>query len=263
MTEPPRASVERVAFDRVADRYDETRGLSPEAERAVAELLEPELAVRKPCLEIGVGTGRIALPLARAGVPIVGMDLSVPMLARLRGKAGGRRIPLVLGDATALPFAEAAFGSGLVAHVLHLIPDWRGALTELLRVVRPGGVLLVLQGGRTSLLGDVEDRFRQEAALEDAFPGLDHDVALLDREMASRGAAARSLPTVIERRTVSLSWFIDQMEQAAYSWTWWIDEPTRHRAASAVRRWAAATLGDLDDQREIKSTIDWRAYDLE
>ena len=61
-----------VSFDRAADRYDETRRLTPEASRATVDLLGSELRGRRPCLEIGVGTGLIALPLHEVGVGMVG-----------------------------------------------------------------------------------------------------------------------------------------------------------------------------------------------
>ena len=71
-----------VPFDRAASFYDQTRTLSPDAAKRVTELLSDELAGVERALEIGVGTGRIALPLVDAGVRLVGVDLSAPMLAR-------------------------------------------------------------------------------------------------------------------------------------------------------------------------------------
>ncbi|MGH2579540.1 MAG: SAM-dependent methyltransferase, partial [Actinomycetota bacterium] len=52
-----------IRFDRAAEFYDRTRALLPEAERATVELLRAELAGRGRCLEVGVGTGLISLPL--------------------------------------------------------------------------------------------------------------------------------------------------------------------------------------------------------
>ena len=133
-----------VSFDRAADRYDETRRLTPEASRATVELFGAELRGRQPCLEIGVGTGLIALPLHDAGVRMVGLDLSAAMLRKLAEKSGGRpAFPVLRGDATRLPFRDAVFGGAIARHVLHLIPRWQDAVAELVRVVRPGGVLLL------------------------------------------------------------------------------------------------------------------------
>src|SRR5436190_2255321 len=79
---------------------------------------------RGPVLELGCGTGRIALPLARAGAKLVGIDRSGPMLARAdtRRKAGasraGRRgrVSFVRGDIRQLPFADAGFGCVIAAY---------------------------------------------------------------------------------------------------------------------------------------------------
>lgn len=57
-----------------------------------------ELAGEGPALELGIGTGRIALPLAQRGIPVHGIDLSEPMVARLRAKPGGTDIPVTIGD---------------------------------------------------------------------------------------------------------------------------------------------------------------------
>src|SRR5439155_24677412 len=101
-----------VAFDRAADYYDRTRAVSPRAMAGVVGLLAAEYRERGRVLEVGVGTGRIALPLAEAGVAVAGVDLSRPMMDRLVQKAGGRSpVPLAVADATTLPFAGGTFGA--------------------------------------------------------------------------------------------------------------------------------------------------------
>ena len=63
-------------------------------------------------LEVGVGTGLLALRLHEAGIAVSGLDLSAPMLAKLVEKAGGTPpFPLVLGDATSMPFVQGAVGA--------------------------------------------------------------------------------------------------------------------------------------------------------
>ena len=83
-----------VSFGRAAAYYDETRGFSPEGRRKTIDLLARECASRGRVLEIGVGTGQLALPLHADGVSVVGLDLARPMLDRLvekSGRAGGSR----------------------------------------------------------------------------------------------------------------------------------------------------------------------------
>jgi SAM-dependent methyltransferase len=83
----------------VAETYDEYSGemFRPEAVDPVVDFLV-ELAGDGAALELGIGTGRIALPLAARGVPVHGIDLSEAMVAKLRAKPGGDRIPVTIGD---------------------------------------------------------------------------------------------------------------------------------------------------------------------
>jgi SAM-dependent methyltransferase len=83
----------------VAARYDDTESpmFSPEAIDPAVDFLA-ELAGDGAALELGIGTGRIALPLAERGVRIHGIDLSEAMVARLREKPGGDAIDVTIGD---------------------------------------------------------------------------------------------------------------------------------------------------------------------
>ena len=83
----------------VAERYDDGSWemFSPEVLEPTVELLV-ELARGGRALELGIGTGRVALPLAERGVEVSGIDLSRAMVAKLREKPGGDRIPVEIGD---------------------------------------------------------------------------------------------------------------------------------------------------------------------
>src|SRR5579859_2777663 len=84
--------------DRIADVYDEWYGEAAflETDAAVAALAE--LAGNGPVLELAIGTGRVALPLAARGLEVHGIDASEAMVAELREKPGGERIPGTIGD---------------------------------------------------------------------------------------------------------------------------------------------------------------------
>src|SRR5215470_11381419 len=83
----------------VAARYDESCSdmFEPGVVETVVEVLA-ELAGGGRALELGIGTGRIALPLARRGVAVHGIELSQAMAARLRAKPGGEAIGVTIGD---------------------------------------------------------------------------------------------------------------------------------------------------------------------
>ncbi|MGQ0669832.1 MAG: class I SAM-dependent DNA methyltransferase [Actinomycetota bacterium] len=82
--------------DRIADVYDEWPRY-PHHEEAAAEFLA-SVAGAGPVLELGIGTGRIALPLAAKGVEVHGIDASKAMVSKLRAKPGGADIPVTMGD---------------------------------------------------------------------------------------------------------------------------------------------------------------------
>ena len=146
-----------ISFDPVADRYDDTRGYSDAvAERIAQGLMRVgPVAAGNHLLEIGIGTGRIALPLLREGVNISGVDISPLMVERLQTKRARQRaaeperpwgtLTLRMSDMTALPFEDGRFDAAVGVHVLHLVPEWRRALDETLRVIRRGGALLIGQ----------------------------------------------------------------------------------------------------------------------
>jgi SAM-dependent methyltransferase len=85
--------------ERVAARYDESTEVLVDA-RAIDPVIDllVELAGSGRALELGIGTGRIALPLARRGIPVHGIELSKAMVARLRAKPGGEDIGVTIGD---------------------------------------------------------------------------------------------------------------------------------------------------------------------
>jgi SAM-dependent methyltransferase len=87
--------------DRIADVYETWYGNQMDPSAAV-DLLEG-LAEKGRALELGIGTGRVALPLAARGVAVEGIDASEAMVAKLREKPGGEDIPVSIGD-----FADVA-----------------------------------------------------------------------------------------------------------------------------------------------------------
>ena len=107
--------------ERVAARYDERTAqmFEPAVVEPAVDFLA-ELAGDGAALEFAIGTGRIALPLAARGVTVHGIDLSEAMVAKLREKPGGDRIPVTIGD-IAVTRVEGRFA--LVYLVFNTIPN--------------------------------------------------------------------------------------------------------------------------------------------
>ena len=253
---------ESVSFDRAAGFYDSTRGLSPQVTAAQTQLLRASLlGAGDPTLEIGVGTGRVALPLVTAGQRIIGVDLSAAMLAALRAKSPDA-LPVVQADATRLPFHDRVFGGALVAHVLHLVSDWRVVVDELRRVVRPGGVLLVTRGASPEgLQVEIQRRLRATAGWTMPSGRLD-DLAELDEYIAAAGGEATVLPAIPTDDPVTAEDWMRAVEANIYSWTWDIGDDARMSAAREVREWVTRTHGDPASVVIPSAPLHWRRYRL-
>ena len=251
-----------ISFDRAAEYYDRTRAFPEDIMARLIPMLAAQVPRRELCLEIGIGTGRIALPLMGEGVRIVGVDISPEMLRKLRGKAD-RPLPIAIADATRLPFGDHSFGSAVAAHVLHLIPGWRSAVDELVRVVRTKGVVLASRGAasRTEWQHALRRRFFAEAGNRPWPPGID-TIKELDDEMAFRGAVVRELDELRREDNVSVADQLAALEAGQWSACWAMDDAARHRAAVATREWARRELGDLDAPRTATYVSVWRAYVL-
>jgi ubiquinone/menaquinone biosynthesis C-methylase UbiE len=145
-----------VNFDRAAGFYDDTRDFPAGEEVRIAELIATagNLSADSRVLEIGVGTGRIALPLVKHTGEMHGADISHLMLKRLCEKRIDEDVYPVVADAGCLPYADDSFDIVLIVNVLHLITELEPVNAEMVRVLRPGGRLL-----RCYPVHD--DRFRQ------------------------------------------------------------------------------------------------------
>jgi ubiquinone/menaquinone biosynthesis C-methylase UbiE len=259
--EPEAAGSGSIAFDPAAEYYDRTRALAPATQRKVVQLLCNELADSQPCLEVGIGTGRMALPLRAAGVRMAGIDLSRPMLRKLIENAGGRSpFPIAVGDAVRMPFDDSVFGAVLVCHVLHLIPQWRQAVSEMIRVVRPDALVLVDMGGDPDGWPSQLSRHFYDAAGTTTWrPGL-RDPEPLDQLLGEAGFQMRLLPVVSELRTRTIGQRIDALEKGLFAGCWGLSDEARRRAGGATRRWAAQELGPIDRPRRVRHHVRWRAY---
>ncbi len=137
--------------DRFADVYDDWYDDPAATDAAVARVRS--LAARSArtegpptLLELGVGTGRLALPLAAAGTAVTGLDASAAMLDRLAAKEGADAVRTVVGDMEG-PLPDGPFDLALVARntLFNLTTEdaQRACLAEVTRVLAPEGVLVV------------------------------------------------------------------------------------------------------------------------
>lgn len=133
-------------FDAVASRYDVTNdvlsmGQDRRWRRAMVDAVGPRSGER--ILDLAAGTGTSAAALEVSGAFVVACDFSLGMLDA--GKARRPGLSFLAGDAMRLPFADSSFDAVTMSFGLRNVSDPRAALTEMLRVTRPGGRLVVCE----------------------------------------------------------------------------------------------------------------------
>jgi SAM-dependent methyltransferase len=218
------------------------------------------------------------------------------MLRRLAANAGGRSpVPLAQADATRLPFAAGAFGSVLAVHVLHLIPDWRVAVDEAVRVLRPGGALVASfptdnrpVDNQSPGPGDGAAAAPDDAAAEAGAVGLSRDAvapwagamraaarrhgmvrtpfgadapAAVARYLSGR-ATARELSPVPVRSAWTRGEAIDHVERQLFSWSWPFTADQAAAVAADVRAWAAEAGLPPETGHETEAAVRCWTFEL-
>ena len=138
-------------FDRIAERYDMlNRVLSMGIDRRWRKRLLDRAGIGPGMrvLDLATGTGDLALASAKRGASVVGLDPSTKMLevaARKSQRAGLTGIEFIAGDAEQLPHVDASFDRVTIAFGIRNVPDRPRALAEMKRVLKPGGLALILE----------------------------------------------------------------------------------------------------------------------
>ena len=191
----------------IADEYDALYEDVLDTEVTVACLAD--LAEGGPVLELGVGTGRLALPLAARGLLVHGVEASPVMVERLRAKPGGADLPVTLGDFTDVTVTEPGPGSfGLVVlafNTVYALPTEEAQVAcfaNAARHLRPGGRFVVdawvpdpgrfVDGGSVSLRYVTSDRLSVEATRIDVDAQRMETVQVVFDRAGGAGAAGRT-----------------------------------------------------------------------
>lgn len=243
-------------FDPVADRYDQTRGLPQGLPELIRDQIVHSAAATADTrfLEPGIGTGRIALPFIQAGYRYTGIDISQGMMARLRAKVGEtpNHLELIEGDVTALPFPDDSFEVAIVVHLLHLVPEWKQALTEIQRVTVPGGWLA--HSGNNHPPGQASEMIREEWYRFASSQGAEirprhNQLADIEAELTDRGCVNSQYVVAQWERTMQPDSVLESLRTRTWSQTWTVPDDILEKAHLHMVGWINEQYGD--PSREI------------
>lgn len=249
-------------FDRISEKYDETRGLPPGVPERIAQWVLARLPGDPAIVELGVGTGRIGLPFIEAGVRYTGFDISAKMTDVLKEKLGGdlRRSQIILHDIhQPLPLPEKSQDAVLAVHILHLV-DAPAVLTHVRRVLKPGGALV--WGYENSDPDNphrmLRDRFHAETVAL-GYKVRDYHVQPARALLAAWGASATQHVVATWEERESLAAHLARLQGRLLSSTWNMDDEMLRQAVARTTAWAEETFGDLETPRisERRFVIDW------
>lgn len=159
--------VESISFDSIAPVYDATRTFDAASFNAALDyVVEKFPPHRFPNLfEPGIGTGRIAIPFAERGYSVTGADISGEMLKILKEKLKLKQprpaVNYIQQDITSLPFADASFDMAVAVHIFHLIPEWKKAVSEVFRILKPHSPLILMFTGSGQENRYIKDRYHE------------------------------------------------------------------------------------------------------
>lgn len=141
-----RTSNDPTFWKRHARRYDRVARLLNGRFDPMVDRVADIVAGSTHVLEVAAGTGLVTQTIAKVVTHLVATDTSDAMLQTLQARmadVGASNVEVRTADALALPFDDGEFDAVVAANVLHLLPDPGAGLSEIRRVLRPGGVVCV------------------------------------------------------------------------------------------------------------------------
>lgn len=241
-----------VNFDRAADYYDATRGfpegVAPQIGAFIAEKLGFNQQTR--LLEVGIGTGRIALPLAPYIGNITGLDISTQMMGKLLEKQADEPIELLVADAHQMPFNANSFDATYITHVLHLVADPQQVLREIRRVTRPGQPFVHMRNKRGTTSAAMQKVIDAWNAKTEHIVKRSVEWDGIDNVVTAVGYTKQAEHLLEFPTTVRVRDFFERVEKRQWSSTWRVDDATWQEGLAAVH---AAIDEHLDGNRDYET----------
>jgi len=249
-----------VNFDRAVDYYDQTRKFSDDETGRAVELITQvgKLDATSRVLEIGIGTGRIALPLAKHVRDVYGADISTGMMGKLLEKRTDEAVYPVQADALHLPYPPDTFEAVTVVHVFHLLPELEPVVGELRRVLKPGGRLIQAWHTNDATFRDLRAAWRQVLPPENTDNRWDRAKTIMDKV----GWRPLDHQQVSHTRPQTPRLFIDRFRDRIWSSTWTLTDQEHTDGLQAMIAYAEEHFSDLDQTIDVLHEFHAAAYEV-
>ena len=215
-------------------------------------------------LDIGAGTGRVAIGLAQLGCDVVAVEPALGMVETLRTKTGDLPIRLVAGEGAQLPFSPGQFDVVVIARLPYLTADWRLILREAHRVLTVGGRLLHEWGNGQPDEEWVQIRDKTRALFEEAgvsspfHPGVRSEREV-DEELKVVGFIHSADLPIGPGPTLTLAEFVRRLVDGEFSYVWDVPKTVREKCLPGLKAWSQQQF-DLDRPISMPRELSWTIY---
>ncbi len=249
-----------MSFRDIAEKYNRINFIPQEARESIGEAIRGIVGEMNTLLDVGAGAGRISIPIAMSGVRTTAIDIEQEMLNELTRQAHALHLEIqtLQGDATKLPFADASFDAVFTSNLLHLVADWKLALAEMKRVLKPNGHLIQgrdwiapdsayakMRSQLRTIIGELNPKMMPTAAAGGA---------LFQTLAEMRGTTDKEYIAAEWTETLSPNELLAKMKAREQNETWQLEDVLFHEALARLETWMDSNIQSPDKEE----TVVWR-----